>query len=119
RFLFTNKTAIGTQKKRKISMRKLLFSGVGIVMLVFTSCLKNDGTPQLITVSSDFSEGKDGWQAGFSEYSGDNEDSYELEEGIAPLPPPLDDGQSAYRISGMNRSDDLFMYFSKRVQGLK
>ncbi len=99
--------------------RLLLFGRVGIMVLVFSSCLKNDAPHEAITVHSDFSEGKDGWEAGFSEYSGDNEESYELEEGLAPLPAPLDDSQSAYRISGMNRSDDLFMYLTKRVQGLK
>lgn len=98
--------------------RVLLFNGVGILLLIFASCEKNDGIDRTINVRSDFSEGKDGWEAGFSEYSGNNEESYELEEGIAPLPAPLD-GKSAYRISGMNRSDDLFMYLTKRVQGLK
>ena len=100
-------------------MKKMFFNGFGILFLALSSCLKNEGTHQVITVSSDFSEGKDGWQAGFSEYSGNNEESYELEEGLSPLPPPLDNGQTAYRISGMNRSDDLFMYLAKRVQGLK
>ncbi|MEC3881033.1 hypothetical protein [Parapedobacter sp. 10938] len=100
-------------------MRKLLFSGVSIALLVFSSCLKNEGSQQMVTVYSDFSEGQDGWQADFSEYSGDNAETYELEEGIAPLPAPLDEAQSAYRISGMNRSDDLFMFLTKRVQGLK
>ena len=103
----------------EMSMRKLLLNTVGITLLVFSSCMKNEGTHQVITVHSDFSKDKDSWQADFSEYSGDNEESYELEEGLAPLPPPLDDSQSAYRISGMNRSDDLFMYLTKRVQGLK
>ena len=35
------------------------------------------------------------------------------------MPPPLDENEPAYRISGMNRSDDLFMYFTKRVDGLR
>jgi len=107
------------QINNEMSMKKLLLNTAGITLLVFSSCLKNEGSHQVITVHSDFSEGKDGWQADFSEYSGDNEESYELEEGLAPLPAPLNDGQSAYRISGMNRSDDLFMYLTKRVQGLK
>ncbi|WP_353126070.1 hypothetical protein [Parapedobacter pyrenivorans] len=100
-------------------MKHLLFSGMAFLLSICGSCIKNDQSPQVITVSSDFSKGKDGWQAGFSEYSGDNVEIYELEEGIAPLPPPLDESESAYRISGMNRSDDLFMYLTKRVQGLK
>jgi len=83
------------------------------------SCKKEADSGSSMTIYSDFSDGEDGWQAGFSEYSGNNAASYELEEGIAPLPPPLDETKMAYRISGMNRSDDLFMYLTKRVQGLE
>lgn len=100
-------------------MRQLLFNGIGVLLLVSTSCMKNEHDTQPITIYSDFSDGQDGWQAGFSEYNGDNAEIYELEEGIAPLPPPLDESKTAYRISGMNRSDDLFMYLTKRVQGLR
>lgn len=101
-------------------MRRLVFNGIStLILLLCMSCLKDEQSSQVITIHSDFSEGKDGWEADFSEYNGDNEDIYELEEGIAPLPPPLDESKSAYRLSGMNRSDDLFMYLIKRVQGLK
>ncbi|SEL32456.1 hypothetical protein [Parapedobacter koreensis] len=100
-------------------MRRLLFSATAILLLFGASCEKDDDQNQTITIYSDFSDGKDGWQAGFSEYSGENSDIYELEEGITPLPPPLDESKSAYRISGVNRSDDLFMYLTKRVQGFR
>lgn len=98
-------------------MRQLLFGAA--FLLLFLSCEKDEGTDRSKTIYADFSNGEDGWQAGFSEYSGDNVETYELEEGIAPLPPPLDGSKLAYRISGMNRSDDLFMYLTKRVQGLE
>lgn len=98
-------------------MQQLLFGAA--FLLLFLSCEKDEGTDRSMTIYSDFSNGEDGWQAGFSEYSGDNVETYELEEGIAPLPPPLDGSKLAYRISGMNRSDDLFMYLTKRVQGLE
>ncbi|PPK99046.1 hypothetical protein [Parapedobacter indicus] len=99
-------------------MLRLLFSAA-VSLLFFVSCKKEEGNDQPTTIHSDFSDGKDGWQAGFSEYNGDNVESYELEEGIAILPSPLDETKTAYRISGMNRSDDLFMYLTKRVQGLQ
>lgn len=99
-------------------MLRLLFCATSI-WLLFVSCEKDEGSGSSTTIYSDFSDGEDGWQAGFSEYSGNNVESYELEEGIAPLPPPLDETKMAYRISGMNRSDDLFMYLIKRVQGLE
>ena len=100
-------------------MRQLLFSGMSALLLLSASCMKNEQGSHAITSYSDFSEGKDGWQAGFSEYNGDNAEIYELEEGLVPLPSPLDETKSAYRISGINRSDDLFMYLTKRIQGLK
>lgn len=100
-------------------MKNVFLNGFSILFLVFSSCLKNEGTRQVKTLHTDFVNGEDGWQAGFSEYNGDNVEIYELEEGLAPLPEPLDAGKQGYRISGMNRSDDLFMYLTKRVQGLK
>ena len=99
-------------------MLRLLLYTTSILML-FVSCEKEENSESPLAFNSDFSDGKDGWQAGFSEYNGDNVEIYELEEGIAPLPPPLDETKMAYRISGMNRSDDLFMYLTKRVQGLE
>jgi len=100
-------------------MQRLHFSVTALFLLFGVSCEKSEDQNQTLTIYSDFSDGADGWQAGFSEYDGDNAESYELEEGIAPFPPPLDETKMAYRISGMNRSDDLFMYLTKRVQGLK
>lgn len=100
-------------------MNRLLFGGMGVLLFVGVSCMKEEQSPEVMTIASDFSAGEDGWEAGFSEYSGDNAEIYELAEGIAPLPPPLDESKTAYQVSGMNRSDDLFMYLTKRVQGLK
>ncbi|MBK1442635.1 hypothetical protein JHJ32_21725 [Parapedobacter sp. ISTM3] len=99
-------------------MRRLFFSATA-TLLFLAACEKDEDTDQTISIHTDFSDGKDGWQGGFSEYSGTNAEIYELEEGIAPLPPPLDESKSGYRTSGINRSDDLFMYLTKRVQGLK
>jgi hypothetical protein len=98
---------------------KPIFLGITLLLSLFYSCEKDQEEQQTITVLSDFSDGEDGWEAGFSEYSGDNAEIYELEAGLAMLPPPLDESKAAYRISGMNRSDDLFMYLTKRVEGLK
>src|SRR5690606_32922790 len=103
---------------RRTTMLRLLFCATS-ALLLFLSCEKDADSGPSTTIYSDFSDGEDGWQAGFSEYSGNNAASYELEEGIAPLPPPLNETKMAYRISGMNRSDDLFMYLTKRVQGLE
>jgi len=102
-------------------MKRLFFFSLFIFIITFSfnACKKDKSSNDRLLVSSDFKSGKDGWQAGFSEYNGDHEDIYELEEGLAMLPAPLDESKQAYRISGMNRSDDLFMYLTKKVNGLK
>lgn len=91
-----------------------------IFALLLWGCMEDGGEgADIQRIYTDFSNGTDGWQAGFSEYNGDNAEIYELEEGVSPLPPPLDEAVMGYRISGINRSDDLFMFLTKRMQGLK
>lgn len=68
---------------------------------------------------TDFSAGKDNWVAGFSDYSANNVETYELKEELSYLPEPLDIKKRAYMLSGMNRSDDLFMYLKKQLAGFK
>lgn len=90
--------------------------------MILSGCTKDssiDDPNDPLSLVSDFTDGKDGWQADFSEYNGDHEDIYELEEGLAMLPAPLDEDKQAYRVSGMNRSDDLFMYLTRKVEGLE
>ena len=55
--------------------------------------------------------------AGFADYSPAHEEIYELTSGHRALPPPLE-SQSGLFISGVNRSDDLFMFFKGPVVGL-
>lgn len=70
-----------------------------------------------LTFRFDFSRGPQGFVAGFADYPPDHADSYELTSGYRPLPPPLE-SQSALFISGVNRSDDLFMFFKGPISGL-
>ena len=69
------------------------------------------------TFSFDFGRGPQGFVAGFADYPPDHADSYELTSGHRALPPPLE-SQSALFISGVNRSDDLFMFFKGSIGGL-
>src|SRR5690606_6658068 len=94
-----------------------------ITSIIFLeSCSKDDNSGHSdapIELRTDFNDGKDGWQADFSEYHADHVASYELEEGLETLPAPLDEQQQAYRISAMNRSDDLFMYLTRKITDLQ
>lgn len=63
-----------------------------------------------ITFRFDFDEGPLGFVSGFADYPPADEEIYELTSGHRALPPPLGP-QSGLFISGVNRSDDLFMFF--------
>lgn len=69
-----------------------------------------------MTVTSDFLLGTHGWEAGFADYSLLNE-HMELEAGLAAVPPELGTG-TAFYIAGHNRSDDLFMFLTKKLSAL-
>lgn len=74
-----------------------------------------------IVISSTFSEGSDGWLAGFSDYTLRIGDLQRLAE-LRPLPPEIGDPHRGYFIQGMNRSDDLFMFIKREINyrdGLK
>ena len=70
-----------------------------------------------LTFTFDFSRGTQGFVAGFADYPPEHADIYELTSDYRILPPPLEP-RSALYISGVNRSDDLFMFFKGPIDGL-
>ena len=70
-----------------------------------------------LTFSFDFSRGAQRFVAGFADYPPADAPIYELTSAYRPLPAPLE-SQSALFISGVNRSDDLFMFYKGPVDGL-
>jgi len=68
-----------------------------------------------IVLRYDFHKGPQGWIPGFAEYSLDSLESYQLKANIARLPKEVHAKNRGYRIQGMNRSDDLFMYLSRQI----
>lgn len=102
-------------------MKNLITKCVWVFIGLFTlsGCKDDPSHDNKLLLISDFRDGKDGWQGDFSEYNGNQEDSYELAEELAMLPEPLDGSKQAYRISGMNRSDNLFMYLTRKIDGLE
>ena len=95
--------------------------GFSAVTLLGSALIACSGLPtgpsDALTFSFDFNRGPQGFIAGFADYPPDHADSYELTSGYRALPPPLE-AQSALFLSGVNRSDDLFMFFKGRVDGL-
>ena len=80
----------------------------------------DDGTPggEPSSIELDFADDEAGWQGGFADYTAGRESFFELSSGIETLPEPLD-GRRGFRLSGTNRSDDLFMFIKKRFEGFE
>ena len=70
-----------------------------------------------VTFTADFHHGTQGFVADFADFPADDPEPYELTSGYRPLPSPLPP-KSALFISGVNRSDDLFMFYKGHVGGL-
>ena len=69
-----------------------------------------------LTFHYSFDQDAEGWTGDFTDLPVDYEaDIYELEFGHSPLPEELGEHGKALRISGINRSDDLFMYVKKHL----
>ena len=72
-------------------------------------------TPQ---TSFDFSDGPEGWVAGFADYPPEQDiEAFELDSDWRPLPEGLDG--NGLVIQGHNRSDDLFMFWKVPIDGLE
>ena len=68
-------------------------------------------------VTYSFENDDQGWETGFSDLPVDfNQAIYELESGYQPLPSGLE-GYGIF-LQGHNRSDDLFMFLTKQMEGL-
>jgi len=68
--------------------------------------------------SFDFSESSHGFSAGFADHPQDFEPAlYNLASGHLPRPQNLGSAHALF-IGGSNRSDDLFMFWKKRITGL-
>ena len=64
-------------------------------------------------INFDFDGGTNGWLAGFADYPAGEEDSFELDSGVRPMPDAL--GGNGFFITGNNHSDDLFMVLKRRL----
>ena len=76
------------------------------------------GPSDALTFTFDFHLGPQGFTAGFADYPPAHAEIYELLSDYRALPAPLEPN-SALFISGVNRSDDLFMFFKGPIGGLR
>ena len=69
-------------------------------------------------IEFDFSNGQQEWVAGFSDYPVGKEAEWGISSSLAPLPPPLNTSRKGILLTGVNHSDDLFMYITREIPGL-
>lgn len=72
--------------------------------------------PSAVTLSWDFGDGEQGWEAGYAEYSAGMEDTIEFSAGIEELPDELERDGTGWFFSAHNSSDNLFMFLKRPVE---
>jgi hypothetical protein len=98
-------------------MHKIIAATIIVIALVSCRDAKVD-PPQVEIYEWAFEKDAEGWGGNFADYPSGEEEFYELFFGWETLPSPLDTTQGALMITGSNRSDDLFMYVTRRITGL-
>lgn len=71
------------------------------------------------SVSFDFSETPEGWVGDFADYPENDSAAYGLIAEHTFLPDELDETKKAFKLSGSNGSDDLFMFLKRKLTGLR
>ena len=69
-------------------------------------------------IDFEFTNGIQGWVAGFADYPVGKEAEWGINSSLASLPAPLDVTRKGIMLTGTNHSDDLFMYITQGVTGL-
>lgn len=85
---------------------------------LFTGCSTASENDDPLIYTFTFSNDTEQWTGGFADYPVGEEDFFNLEFGRSSLPSPLDKSRHALRIAGDNRSDDLFMFIKRKIDGL-
>jgi hypothetical protein len=90
-----------------------------LFLLCFFGCKKNDNNLKPVVIDDDFSISAQGWTGDFADYPSIGDiSSWELSVSHVNMPSPLVSTKKGIRLSGNNRSDDLFMFLKKKVTGL-
>ena len=89
------------------------------IVFLITGCGTSSDSDGTSTFTFNFADGTVNWTAGFADYPVGNENFYNLNFTRSPLPLPLDENRFGLRLSGDNRSDDLFMFIKRKIDGLK
>jgi len=111
---------MSAEPRRAVACLLRLLAVGGLVWL--PTCGGTPSAPSdILTFAFDFARGAEGWAPGFSDYSllHPQPELMELVAEHRPLPPPLDVTRGGLFISGKNFTADLFMFWKRRVDGLR
>jgi len=89
------------------------------LVALLAGCGSGGRAPDQTTFTFDFAHGAQGWTTGFSDYPVGQEQFFQLDSGLRALPPPLDQSGTGILLSGINHSDDLFMFLTGHLTRLK
>jgi hypothetical protein len=99
---------------------KWFLSSLIIILASVSGCKKETKSiiPQEFNYT--FQSGTEGWTGDFADYPNqpDVETFYDLKFSSSVLPTPLNSSDGALMQSGINHSDDLFMFIKKKISGL-
>src|SRR5690606_35845199 len=102
------------------SHRNLFLAGTGLSVIFLFSCKDNNRiNTNPVELVWTFNTETEGWLGDFAEYPAGEEEAFDLYFGHDTLPEPLNPGQGALKLSGMNNNNDLFMFVKKRISDLE
>lgn len=104
-------------------MRIVHFYYIFSIICMLSACKKssNNSPSTGNQYEYNFSAGAEGWIGDFADYPNEPsvEQFYQLEFSHTGLPAPLNTTDGTLRLSGINKSDDLFMFIKKKITGLE
>lgn len=102
-------------------MKTTTFSFLLLLTMFFYACDDDDKDYSPPVIDDNFDVSLHNWIVDFADYPTVEGDSmlYQLKHEHAFLPEPLDKEKKALLISGINHSDDLFMFLKKKISGFK
>jgi len=84
---------------------------------VLTACGSDVDDTQMLQI--DFNDSVTGWKVGFADYPIADQGTYQFAYGQETLPASLNATRKGYKLSGNNHSDDLFMFVTRKFDGLE
>jgi hypothetical protein len=89
-------------------------SSIGIIAPQRITVMRSPQIAGVVTLTTDFNAGADGWVADAADLPSNPDVDYELDWGLRPLPAEVGAG-NGFMLQGKNRSDDLFLYMTRQL----